>query len=112
MLRGYIGAGEGWGVVAAGFLHGGLLHILMNSWGLFDLGAVVDEMYGTSRMLVIYFVSTITGFYVSSLWKMGPSIGASAALFGLIGCMIALGTRYRSSVGDRIRSLFVRWLIY
>src|SRR6266567_6558131 len=76
-----IHAGQWWRLVTAGFLHGGLMHILMNSWALFDLGAIVEEMYGSSRMLVIYFVSNITGFYLSSLWKPGPSCGASAALF-------------------------------
>ncbi|HYW48632.1 MAG TPA: rhomboid family intramembrane serine protease [Bryobacteraceae bacterium] len=107
-----IAAGQWWRLVTAGFLHGGLLHIMMNSFGLFDLGALVDEMYGTSRMLVIYFVSSVAGFYASSLWKVGPSIGASAALFGLIGAMIALGTRSRSSAAGSIRSFFVRWLVW
>ena len=54
--------GEYWRLVTAGFLHGGLIHILMNSWVLFDLGAQVEEIYGSSRMLVIYFVSTVGGF--------------------------------------------------
>jgi len=107
-----IQAGQWWRLVTAGFLHGGLMHILMNSWALFDLGAVVEEMYGSSRMLVIYFVSNAFGFYVSSLLKVGPSMGASAALFGLIGCMIALGMRHRGAFGDSIRGMFTRWLIY
>src|SRR3954451_571265 len=38
--------GKWWRLVPAGFLHGGLLHILMNSWVLFDLGAQVEELYG------------------------------------------------------------------
>src|ERR1043166_2154449 len=78
-----IGAGQWWRLVTAGFLHGGLMHILMNSWALFDLGAAVEETYGSARMLVIYFVANVAGFYLSSLLKMGPSSGASAALFGL-----------------------------
>jgi rhomboid protease GluP len=104
--------GEWWRLVTAGFLHGGLLHILMNSWALFDLGAQVDEVYGSSRMLVIYFFSNIAGFYVSSLWRPGPSIGASAALFGLIGAMIAVGMRHRSAYGAMIRAAYVRWLVW
>ena len=104
--------GQWWRLVTAGFLHAGLLHILMNSWALFDLGAVVEEMFGASRMLVIYLVSSVCGFYVSSVLKVGPSIGASAAIFGLIGAMVALGTRYRSTVGNAIRGFFVRWLVY
>ena len=60
--------GEWWRLVTAGFLHGGLLHILMNSWVLFDLGAQVEEIYGASRMWVIYFVSSVCGFYASAVW--------------------------------------------
>ncbi|HEV3200867.1 MAG TPA: rhomboid family intramembrane serine protease [Bryobacteraceae bacterium] len=104
--------GEWWRLVTAGFLHGGLLHILMNSWVLFDLGAQVEELYGASRMLVIYFVSNAFGFLVSSMLKPGPSIGASAALCGLIGAMIALGVRDRTGFGAAIRAVYIRWLIY
>jgi rhomboid protease GluP len=107
-----IAAGQWWRLVTAGFLHGGFIHILFNSWALFDLGAIVEDMFGPSRMLVIYLVSNFTGFYLSSLIRVGPSIGASAAIFGLIGAMIALGTRYRSTIGNAIRGFFVRWLIY
>ena len=78
-----IAAGQWWRLVTAGFLHGGLLHILMNSWVLFDLGAQVEELYGGARMLVIYFVANVVGFYLSALWRPEtPSVGASAALFG------------------------------
>jgi rhomboid protease GluP len=105
--------GEWWRLVTAGFLHGGLLHILMNCWVLFDLGAQVEELYGASRMLVIYFVSNAFGFYVSSLMaRSSPSAGASAALCGLIGAMIALGVRDRTGMGAAIRAVYVRWLIY
>ena len=112
MYSPFIRQGEWWRLVTAGFLHGGLIHILMNSWVLFDLGAQVEEMYGASRMLVIYFVSNVFGFYLSSLLKAGPSIGASAALCGLIGAMIALGVRDRTGFGAAIRAVYIRWLIY
>ena len=84
-----IAHGEVWRLVTAGFLHGNLLHILMNSWVLFDLGAQVEELYGASRMLVIYFVASVAGFVASAMWSPAVSVGASAALFGLIGAMIA-----------------------
>ncbi len=108
-----IAAGQWWRLVTAGFLHGGLFHILMNSWVLFDLGAVTEEFFGQSRMYAIYLFSTITGFYASAWWHpMVPSIGASAALFGLIGAMIAFGIRERGEAGRKIRGFYVRWLIY
>lgn len=108
-----IRAGEWWRLITAGFLHGGVLHILMNSWVLFDLGAQAEENYGTSRYLVIYLFTTITGFYGSFLWSPGTvSIGSSAGIFGLIGAMIALGVKDRSAYGAAVRSLYMRWAMY
>src|ERR1035441_6017603 len=63
----FIAAGQWWRLVTAGFLHGGLVHILMNSWVLFDLAPQVEEMFGASRMWVIYFVSSVVVFYLSNL---------------------------------------------
>jgi rhomboid protease GluP len=107
-----IAAGQWWRLVTAGFLHGGLLHILMNSWVLFDLGAQVEEVYGAVRFLVIYFVATVAGFYASAWWSPAISVGASAGIFGLIGAMIALGVLHRSALGQAIRGMYLRWAIY
>jgi rhomboid protease GluP len=105
--------GDWWRLITAGFLHGGLLHILMNSWVLFDLGVQVEEAFGTARYLMIYFVTTITGFLASMYWAPGVlSIGSSAGIFGLIGAMIAMGVRDRSAYGAAVRSLYMRWAIY
>jgi len=105
--------GEWWRLVTAGFLHGGILHILMNMWVLFDLGAQTEEMYGTSRYLAIYLAATVTGFLASFFWAPHvPSVGASAGICGLIGAMIALGVRDKSSWGTEIRRFYVRWVIY
>jgi rhomboid protease GluP len=109
----YIQEGQWWRLITAGFLHGGILHLLMNSWVLFDLGAQTEESYGTSRFLVFYFVSTITGFYASYLWNPGvASVGSSAGIFGLLGAMIALGMRDKSSYGAALRSHYLQWGIY
>ena len=107
-----LAAGQWWRLVTAGFLHGGLLHILMNSWVLFDLGAQVEEIYGAARMLVVYFVATVVGFYASAVWSPYPSVGASAALMGLIGAMIALGVRHKNPIGSAIRATYIRWAVY
>jgi rhomboid protease GluP len=101
-----------WRLITAGFLHGGVLHILMNSWVLFDLGAEVEAAYGTSRMVVFYFVSSVAGFFLSSLWSAAPSLGASAGIMGLIGAMIAFGVTERSALGQAVRSLYIRWVVY
>jgi membrane associated rhomboid family serine protease len=103
--------GEWWRLVMAGFLHGGLIHIAMNSWALFDLGAQVDEVYGSSRLLVIYFVSNAFGFFLSTLFSPSLSIGASAGICGLLGAMIALGLRHHNPLGDAIRGTYIRWAV-
>jgi rhomboid protease GluP len=108
----FILEGQWWRIVTAGFLHGGLIHIAMNMWVLMDLGAQVEEVYGTNRYVVFYLLSSAGGFLLSSYWSSSPSVGASAALFGLIGAMIALGVKSRTSMGAAIRGMYIRWAIY
>jgi rhomboid protease GluP len=107
-----IAQGQWWRLITAGFLHGGILHILMNMWVLFDLGAQVEDSFGGARYLLIYLISNITGFVTSLFLLPGLSIGASAAIFGLIGAMIAMGVRERGSRGSAIRGFYMRWAIY
>ena len=100
-------------LVTAGFLHANWLHIGMNCWVLWDLGAQVEEVYGAARMTVIYFLATVAGFLACAYFTpQFPVLGASAALFGLIGAMIALGFRTRNATGQAIRAHYVRWAIY
>lgn len=107
------GYGQWWRLVTAGFLHGGLLHIGMNSWVLFDLGAQVEDVYGASRLIVLYFVATVCGFLLSTFWTAALSVGASAGIMGLIGAMIALGVRNRhTSAGSAVQGMYVRWAVY
>jgi rhomboid protease GluP len=105
--------GQWWRLVTAGFLHGGLLHIGMNSWVLFDLGAQVEEVYGGSRLIVIYFLATVFGFLASTFWTSAISVGASAGIMGLVGAMIALGVRHQNtSTGAAMRGMYIRWAVY
>jgi rhomboid protease GluP len=106
------GFGQWWRLITAGFLHGGIMHILFNSWALMDVGAHTEATYGPRRMLVIYLVSTAGGFVASSYFAGSLSVGASAGLFGLIGAMIAVGVIHRSFEATAIKEFYVRWAIY
>ena len=106
------GTGEWWRLVTANYLHGGLLHIGMNMWVLFDVGAEVEVVFGTSRFLIFYFITGVCGFLLSAFLSPGISIGASAALFGLIGAMLAFGITEKSALGAAVKSLYIRWAIY
>jgi membrane associated rhomboid family serine protease len=100
-----------WRLVTAGFLHGSILHIAFNSYALFVLGSQVEEVFATPRFLVIYFVSTVGGFFLSArIHPGGLSIGASAGIMGLIGAMVAFGHASQSSVGRQIRNQYLGWL--
>lgn len=104
--------GQWWRFVTAGFLHAGLLHFAMNSWVLMDLGRQVEEFFGTARYLTIYFVSSVAGFVASYWWSPSNSVGASAAIYGLIGAMIGLGLRSSTPLGGQLREHFGRWAVY
>jgi membrane associated rhomboid family serine protease len=106
-------AGQWWRLITAGFLHAGLLHYLMNSWVLFDVGAQVEENFGVGRYLVIYSVANVTGYLTSLYWSpRALSIGASAAIFGLIGAMLAMGVRDRTAYGAAVRRMYSRWIVF
>lgn len=106
--------GEWWRLITAGFLHGGLLHVAINSYTMFDLVAEVEQFYGTSRVVIVYVFTTITGFLASTLFSPGSiSVGASAACFGLIGVMLAVGLRDRTNpLTQAVRAYYRRWAIY
>jgi rhomboid protease GluP len=102
-----------WRLITAGFLHGGLLHIAFNSYALFILVTEVEQFYGTARLIVAYVFSTITGFLLSALMSSALSTGASAAAFGLIGIMLALGVRRRNDpLVQLIRQQYMQWIIF
>jgi rhomboid protease GluP len=108
-----LAAGEWWRFLTPIFLHGSLLHLAFNSIVLMDLGPAVEQLYGSQKFVVLYVLTGAAGFAFSNMWHpYSVSIGASASLFGLIGAMIAYGHRNRRSLGDTVKSMYVRWAIY
>lgn len=105
-------SGQYWRWVTACFLHGGLLHIGFNMWALYDIGPLVESFYGGAKYLTLYLLTGIFGYIVSGYFGY-TSLGASGAIFGLLGVMIAYGTRRKhTSAGQQLRSVAVRWAIY
>jgi rhomboid protease GluP len=80
--------GEWWRLVTAMFLHIGLLHLLFNSWALYQLGGLFELMFGARRFLTIYFVSGIVASLASVLFTRSIAAGASGAIFGILGALI------------------------
>src|SRR5437773_10871890 len=99
-------ANEWWRLVTAMFLHGGLIHIGFNMMSLMQLGPALEEVYGSARYLFIYAFTGAFGFLVSA-WFGNFSLGASGALLGLVGVMLAITTRRGGTYMRDLRSRLV-----
>jgi len=95
--------GEYYRFMTSMFLHGGLLHIGFNAWALYALGPETERIYGTLRFLAIYFIAGLAGGIASYALSPHPSVGASGAIFGLIGGLAAFYYISRSLFGDIAR---------
>lgn len=98
-----LGYGRWWTVLSAGWLHGSLLHIFFNMYWVRLLSPAVARLYGPGRMVIVYVVASVAGFVASSLLPGGArlTLGASAALMGLLGALIHYGRRGGSSEVSR-----------
>jgi len=110
--------GRWWTVLSAGWLHGGLLHIAFNMMWVRDLGTTSVQLYGPGRTAILYTVASVVGFLASSTagqiglpWLLAGgqlTLGASAAVFGLLGALVHYGQRTGSSqIGSTARTYAV-----
>lgn len=97
-------------LVTAMFLHGGLIHIGFNMMVLMDIGPVVEEVYGSARYLFLYTVCGVCGFVLSA-FAGHSSLGASGAILGLIGLMIAITTKRGGLAMQSLRSRLISWVV-
>jgi rhomboid protease GluP len=83
-------SGQWWRLLTYMFLHGGLMHIAFNMWCLWDLGTLCESLYGRWTFAAIYLITGVAGGIASVAWNPGVlSVGASGAIFGLAGALIA-----------------------
>jgi rhomboid protease GluP len=105
-------SGEWWRLITYNFLHIGLLHIGFNMWCLWDLGALCESLYGTWMLGALYLITGVAGGITSiGLHPARLSAGASGAIFGLAGALLAgyyLGefSMPRPMVQAHLRSIF------
>jgi len=100
-----------WSLVSANYLHGSILHIFFNMFALWQLGPLVMQEYGTYRMFIIYTVSGVFGFFVSYLAGVPLTIGASAAICGLIGAALYFGKSRGGIYGHTVYRQVGGWAI-
>lgn len=97
--------GEWWRLASAMFLHGSLIHLAINGYALYILGPDVERMYGTARFAAIYMGAGLAGSAASYAFGRisAPAIGASGAIFGLMGALGAFAYSSREVLGDVAR---------
>lgn len=87
-------------IITGAFLHGNLFHLFSNCYALFIIGKQVESFYGKRKFLIIYFISLIFGSLLSITLSENASVGASGAIFGLMGSILYFGYYYRVYLGS------------
>jgi rhomboid protease GluP len=109
----YTLSGEWWRLLTYMFLHGGAMHIFFNMWCLWDLGRLCESLYGRWTFAAVYLITGVAGGLASIAWNPRVlSVGASGAIFGLAGALIAsfyLGefSLPRVAISGTLRSLVI-----
>ena len=111
-----------WRFVTPVFIHVSLMHLLINMYGLWQLGPLVERLYGSARFVVFWVLTGIAGV-AASYWTVRPgmagalggflfkaqdvpSAGASGALFGLVGVLFVFGIKYRHELPENFKRAF------
>ncbi len=104
-------AGDYYRLITSAFLHVGLLHLIFNNYALYVIGSQLESFLGKAKFLIIYLVSAICGSLMSMLFSDGISVGASGAIFGLLGSLLYFGYNYRVYLGTVLKSQIIPLII-
>ncbi len=93
-------AGQWWRLLTAMFLHGGILHLALNMYALWEAGRQLTRLFGNLGFLIVYVGAGLAGSALSLHFaaRTGVSVGASGAVFGVVGALIAATLRHRDSL--------------
>lgn len=86
--------GEYWRFITPIFLHANITHLLVNCYSLYAVGSIVERMYGYLKFIFIYLVAGFMGSLLSFMFTINPSVGASGAIFGLLGALLYFGIEF------------------
>lgn len=94
-------------LITGAFLHGDFFHYLFNMYALYIIGSQIESFMGKAKYLIIYFFSIIAASLLSIVLNDYASVGASGAIFGLLGAMLYFGYHYRVYLGGVIKSQII-----
>ncbi len=107
----YVKMGQVYRLITCGFLHADIIHLLCNMYSLNIIGTQIENFIGKKKFLIVYFVSMLTGSLLSCVLTTSWSVGASGAIFGLLGSLLYFGYHYRIYLGSVIKSQIIPLLI-
>ncbi|HYM83944.1 MAG TPA: rhomboid family intramembrane serine protease, partial [Candidatus Dormibacteraeota bacterium] len=103
--KGAVANGEWWRLLTVTLVHANLLHLAFNMYALWLVGPIVERFYGSIGFLAMYLLTAAAGSVASFLWTPTQSVGASGAIFGLVGVLIAAQRAHDPLVDRRTRAL-------
>ncbi|MBE6157446.1 MAG: rhomboid family intramembrane serine protease [Firmicutes bacterium] len=103
--------GEYYRLITGIFLHGNLPHLVFNCYALFVIGTQIENFFGKIKYLIIYLFSGLMGALFSIIFADYLSIGASGAIFGLMGSLLYFGYHYRVYLGNVIKSQIIPLIV-
>lgn len=99
--------GQIWRLITPVLLHGGLLHIGFNMYALYIFGPSLENFYGHLRYLFLYLIGGFAGNVFSMLFSQANSLGASTAIFGLLGAQAVFLYHNRQLYGNRAQRALI-----
>jgi rhomboid protease GluP len=104
-------SGQWYRLITCAFVHANFVHLLCNMYSLYIIGNQLESYMGKLKYLIIYLVSALTGSLLSIVFSTGYSIGASGAIFGLLGSLLYFGYHYRLYLSSVIKTQIIPLII-
>ncbi|MBQ7136387.1 MAG: rhomboid family intramembrane serine protease [Bacilli bacterium] len=98
-------------LITSAFLHANIFHLLFNCYALHIIGSQIENYMGRIKYLIVYFASAVVGSLFSILLTNGVSVGASGAVFGLMGSLLYFGYHYRVYLGTVLKSQIIPLIV-
>lgn len=107
----YIVNGDYYRLITGTFLHADIFHLIFNCYALYIIGSQIESFMGKFKYLIIYLGSALFGSMFSITFSNNASVGASGAIFGLMGALLYFGYHYRVYLGNTLKSQIIPLIV-
>ena len=104
--------GDWWRCITYAYMHGGIIHLGFNMLVLYQVGPLLESEIGWTRLMTVYTITALVATVAGLFWHPNvPVVGASGAIFGLIGFSISFYHRVGGSLGIQRRNFMFQWAV-